>query len=157
MKVLTFFLNDESYAIPIAELSEVNRAAGIRTVPKAPAYVIGLLNLHGAVAPVLNLKKVLQLTLWQPAPQFMWIAVKHRSILVCLAVDRLGRIMEVPRRALDQAPTLSKGAGTRYLKCCARIDDAIVPVLAVDDLLDERQSEVLAGLLNNHNTKTNIR
>jgi purine-binding chemotaxis protein CheW len=122
--------------------------AGIRIVPKAPEYVVGLLNLHGTVAPVLNLKSVLQLTPWQPAPHSMWIAVKHHGLLVCLAVDKLGRIMEVPCRALDETPTLSKGVETRYLKCCARIENAIVPVLAVDDLLDETESEVLAELLN---------
>ncbi|MGD9007387.1 MAG: chemotaxis protein CheW [Desulfobacteraceae bacterium] len=149
MKLLTFYLNEESYAIPVADLTEVNRMAGIRIVPKAPEYVVGLLNLHGAVAPVLNLKSVLQLSPWQPAPQSMWIAVKHHGIMVCLVVDKLDRIMEVPRRVLDETPTLSKGVETRYLKCCARIENAIVPVLAVDDLLDEKKSEVLAKLLNN--------
>jgi purine-binding chemotaxis protein CheW len=148
MKMLTFFLNAESYAIPMANLSEVNRMAGIRMVPKAPEYVMGLLNLHGAVTPVLNLKTVLQLTPWQPAPHSMWIAVKHHGISVCLAVDKLGRIMEVPCHALDETPTLTKGVETRYLKCCARIEDAIVPVLAVDELLDQRESEALAELLN---------
>jgi purine-binding chemotaxis protein CheW len=157
MKILTFILNEESYAIPIADLGEVNRMTGLRIVPKAPAYVMGLLNLHGATAPVLNLKKLLRLRPWQPAPDAMWIAVKHRSIWICLAVDKLGRIVAVPGQALDETPTLSKGVDTRYLKCCARIDEAIVPVLAVDDLLDEKEHEVLSELLRNHKRKPDMR
>jgi purine-binding chemotaxis protein CheW len=147
MKMLTFFLNENSYAVPMADLTEVNRMAAIRIVPKAPDYVMGLLNLHGAVAPVLNLKRVLRLTPWQPAPHCMWIAVRHHGLLVCLTVDKLGRIMEVPSRALDETPALSKGIETRYLKCCARIEDAIVPVLGIDHLLDETEREALAELL----------
>jgi purine-binding chemotaxis protein CheW len=154
MKLLTFFLNEERYAIPIAALSEVNRMVGIRIVPKAPAHVLGLLNLHGAIAPVLNLKKVLQITPWQPAPDAMWVAVKHHNLSVCLAVDKLGRIAAVPDDALADTPTLSKGADTRYLGCCARMEEAIVPVLAVDELLEEKEKAVLAELLGDHKVNT---
>jgi purine-binding chemotaxis protein CheW len=148
MKMVTFFLNEESYAVPMADLTEVNRMAGIRIVPKAPEYVMGLLNLHGTTAPVLNLKRVLRLTPWQPAPHCMWIAVRHHGLSVCLTVDKLGRIVELPRHGLDETPALTKGVETRYLKCCARIEDAIVPVLAVDHLLGETEREALAELLN---------
>jgi purine-binding chemotaxis protein CheW len=148
MKMLTFFLNEESYAVPMADLTEVNRMAGIRIVPKAPEYVAGLLNLHGTVTPVLNLKRVLRLTPRQPASHCMWIAVRHHGLSVCLAVDKLGRIVELPCHALDETPALTKGVETRYLKCCARIEDAVVPVLAVDHLLNETERAALAELLN---------
>jgi purine-binding chemotaxis protein CheW len=151
MKIITFLLNEERCAMPMTDISEVNRTAGIRIVPKAPDYVLGLINLHGAIVPILNLKRVLRIAPWQLAPDSMWIAVKHQSALVCLAVDKIGRIIEVPRQAIDEAPMLSKGPETKYLKCCARIDGAIVPVLAVDNLLNEKESEVLAEIMNSVN------
>lgn len=152
--IVTFFLNDELYAIPLSDIREVNRMAGIRTVPKAPSYVVGLLNLHGLTSPVLNLKRLLRIEPSELARNSRWVAVKHESFPVCLAVDQLDRIIEVSCEKLDEAPALSKGPETQYLKCCARIDAAIVPVLEVNNLLEEKEKRVLAEILNKNDDPT---
>lgn len=150
MKILSFVLNEGHYAIPMADIIEVNRVAVVRTIPKAPTYVIGLINLHGDIVPVLNLKRVLRITPFRLESHSMWIAVNHKSLVVCLAVDRLDRILEVRREALAEMPKHTKGPETRYLKCCAEIDNTIVPVLAVEYLLNEKENEALAEILNDN-------
>jgi purine-binding chemotaxis protein CheW len=92
IKVLTFFLNQDLYSAPVSDISEVNRMAGIRIVPKAPEYVMGLINLHGTIAPVLNLKSLLQIEPSKLAHNSKWIAARHKNTLVCFAVDKLDRI-----------------------------------------------------------------
>lgn len=153
IRIVTFFLNDELYAIPVPDIREVNRMAGIRTVPKAPGYVVGLMNLHGLTSAVLNLKRLLRIEPSELARNSRWVAVKHKSFPVCLAVDKLDRIIGVSCAKLDEAPALSKGPETQYLKCCARLE-AIVPVLEVNNLLEEKEKRVLAAILNKNDDPT---
>ncbi len=117
MKFITFFLNGERYAVSVAETREVNRMVDIRSIPKAPAYVLGLINWHGMITPVLNLKELLHINPSQLETHARWIAVKHDGFPICLAVDKLDRIRKIPREELDSTPNLSKCTQTEYLSC----------------------------------------
>ncbi len=55
MLYLLFHVNDESYAVDVREVIEVVPKVKLRSIPKAPDYVAGLLNYRGASVPVLDL------------------------------------------------------------------------------------------------------
>ena len=52
---LTFFLAGEEYAITILKVTEILECAVLTKVPGAPAWVRGVINLRGAVVPVVDL------------------------------------------------------------------------------------------------------
>jgi purine-binding chemotaxis protein CheW len=153
MRFLTFFLNQDRYAVSVAVTREVNRMVDIRIVPKAPEYVLGLINLHGLINPVLNLKELLNIKPSQLASHSRWIAVEHGGLSVCLAVDKLDRIRRITREKLYDIPTLSKGPQTEYLQNCFKVEDKIVPVLAAGNLLADKEREVITHIVNTFNFK----
>lgn len=53
---LTFTLNKRTYAIPLAEVAEITNNLELNHMPHMPKGVEGLLNLRGAVLPVINLR-----------------------------------------------------------------------------------------------------
>ena len=55
MLYLLFHVKDESYAVNVREVIEVVPRVKLRSIPKAPDYVAGLLNYRGASVPVLDL------------------------------------------------------------------------------------------------------
>jgi len=55
MLFLLFHVNDESYAVDVRDVTEVVPRVKLRSIPKAPAYVAGLLNYRGDSVPVLDL------------------------------------------------------------------------------------------------------
>jgi len=58
MKVLVFHIGPERYALPLAAVLRVLPAARLAPLPGAPAYVAGLLDLHGAPLPVIDLSRL---------------------------------------------------------------------------------------------------
>lgn len=52
---LTFTLGTEVFALGILSIKEIIEYASLTTIPMMPAYVLGVINLRGAVVPVINL------------------------------------------------------------------------------------------------------
>jgi len=55
VQVVIFALGREEYAIPIEVVREITRLSEIRTIPQAPDYVFGLINLRGKAIPLIDL------------------------------------------------------------------------------------------------------
>ena len=55
VQVVVFTLGQEEYAMPIEVVREITRLAEVRTIPKAPSYVRGLVNIRGMAIPIVDL------------------------------------------------------------------------------------------------------
>lgn len=55
VQVVVFALGHEEYAMPIEVVREITRLGEVRTIPQAPAYVRGLINLRDKAIPVIDL------------------------------------------------------------------------------------------------------
>jgi len=64
---LCFRLEGEWYALPVSGVREVARVPPLTEVPRAPAHLLGVMNLRGEVLPVYDLKLRLRLAT-RPAP-----------------------------------------------------------------------------------------
>jgi chemotaxis-related protein WspB len=58
MKVLVFHIGRERYGLPLASVARVLPLAQLTALPLAPAYVAGLLDLHGAPVPVIDVSRL---------------------------------------------------------------------------------------------------
>lgn len=55
VQVVVFTLGQEEYAMPIEVVREITRLSEVRSIPQAPAYVRGLINLRGKAIPLVDL------------------------------------------------------------------------------------------------------
>lgn len=58
MKVLVFYIGAERYGLRLAAIAQVLPAAALKALPLTPAYVAGLLDLHGVPVPVIDLAQL---------------------------------------------------------------------------------------------------
>lgn len=61
-QLVVFGLNNQRYALPIQNVSEIIRNMEVTKLPNTPHYYTGIINLRGAVVPVINLHLRLGLT-----------------------------------------------------------------------------------------------
>ena len=80
MKVLVFHIGPDRYALRLTVVSRVLPAAALKSVPLAPSYVAGLLDLHGEAVPVIDLSRLSGIV-----PDQVWF--DSRIILVDYVVD----------------------------------------------------------------------
>ena len=79
MKVLVFHIGADRYALPLAAVARVLPAAALKALPLAPHWVAGLLDLHGAPVPVIDVSRLAGLNAQQ-----VW--VDTRIVLVDYAL-----------------------------------------------------------------------
>ena len=143
-----FSLGGERYGLPIAAVDEVvRRPASLTRIPKAPAFIEGVMNLRGRVIPVIN-----------QASRFSSItgAVGRRIIIVTIgglqagfAVDAVTGILNVAADSLQPAPGL---AGQDDLFDRVALDGENSMTLLIDPaaLLDQAERELLAAIALGH-------
>lgn len=57
VQLFAFFVGDEEYAIDIMRVDEILQPQRATPVPRAPAFVDGVINLRGAILPVIDLRR----------------------------------------------------------------------------------------------------
>lgn len=153
-KYLSFTLNGELYAMAIEQVKEIIEFGQITTVPMMPSYMRGVINLRGAVVPVVDLSR----RFGGEAS-----AVGRRTCIVILevplgtdtgdGVQVLGVIVDAVNAVLDIAPTSiepppSFGTSIRpdFLKGMGKVKDRFVVILDVHRTLSFDELNALRKL-----------
>lgn len=144
---LLFRIGESDFALPIAAVQEVTPLPDKLTrLPKAPAFVRGVMNLRGAVVPVID-----------QAERFGAAAVagsKRRVVVVRLGdlhagfvVDAASEVLRIATDAVRPAPDLG-GAETRVFERVANLpdQDRIVLIVSPRELLNRAEQDVLRGM-----------
>jgi purine-binding chemotaxis protein CheW len=113
VSLCAFEVNGGAFAIDLRRVREILRPARITAVPKAPAYVEGVIDLRGAVIPVVDLRKRLGVAAPQASALNRLVVVWMGRREVGLLVDRVTGVVRLQRGELLPAPDLWLEGGAR--------------------------------------------
>jgi purine-binding chemotaxis protein CheW len=142
-----FCLGGQDYGIPIAAVSEIARPPENMTrLPKAPAFIDGVMNLRGGVVPVVDLRRRFDLggTTGHAGSQRI-LLLTIGSVIAGFLVDSVSEVMKVESDAIRPAPELSLDQ-MRLISRVINLEDQGRLILLVDptQLLDQVEADVLA-------------
>ncbi len=115
--ILTFELGGARCAIFASEVVEVQRAVAMALLARGPPIVEGVIDLRGALVPVLDLRSCLRLPprALEPSDHLIIARVRRREGLgerrVAIRVDRALEIVSVPEPEINRATESIPGAG----------------------------------------------
>jgi purine-binding chemotaxis protein CheW len=117
------------------------RAAQITPLPSAPAIILGVLNLAGAVLPVFNVRRRFRLPERdiEPADHFLIARTGLRTVV--LAIDHPQGVLELPSGAAIDATVISPNPG--YFSGLLRLDDGLVLIHNLEVFLSADESQGL--------------
>ena len=94
MRILTFLLMEEQFAIDIALVDTIENKMPITPVPKSKDYVIGLISNRGSVIPVINMRLILNdKDINNIFEKFIIINLGNEKL--ALAVDEINDVLEI--------------------------------------------------------------
>ncbi|UFH50057.1 chemotaxis protein CheW [Pseudomonas sp. KNUC1026] len=137
---LTFAVAGETYALAIEGIKEIIELSPLTVVPMMPAYLRGVINLRGAVVPVIDLAA----RFGQPPSQ-----VGRRSCVVILElaneqgerqvfgllVDAVCAVLDIAREQMEPAPAFGAPIRTDFIAGMARLEERFVVVLDAQNVL----------------------
>ena len=142
-----FCLGGQDYGIPIAAVSEIARPPENMTrLPKAPAFIDGVMNLRGGVVPVVDLRRRFDLggTTGHAGSQRI-LVLTIGGVIAGFLVDSASEVMKVESDAIRPTPELSLDQ-MRLISRVINLEDQGRLILLVDptQLLDQVEADVLA-------------
>jgi purine-binding chemotaxis protein CheW len=142
-----FQLGEENYGLPIGSVVEVVRAPDrLSRLPKAPAFVEGVINIRGRVVPVIDQRRRFGST-GAHDRRGRIILVRIGEAEAGFMVDGVSEVLRVPAAALRATPELA-ARGSKVIDRIANLEINGRMYLLVDpqELLDRAEQDMLAGL-----------
>ncbi len=143
---IIFRLGDQDYGLPISAVDEIARPPErIARLPKAPAFVDGVMNLRGAAVPIIDLRRRFEIESKERSGSERILVVAMDGAKTGLMVDGVSEVMKIAEGAIRPAPEVSTEQ-MRLIGRVANLDVLDRMILLVDpaQLLDRIEAEVLS-------------
>ena len=146
IKLAVFRLDGQPYAIDIMKIKQIIRPLKITRLPKAPAFVEGVINLRGVVIPVMDMRKKFGLPPRPPEADTKVIIASVERRIVGIIVDDVSEVVPVPRAEVQPPPRMIRGVEAEYLMGVCRYQDEILLILNLDEILTAEEKVTLSVL-----------
>jgi len=135
VKLATFRVGSDLYAIDILRIKEIIRPIKVTTVPNSPPAIEGVINLRGAVIPVIDLRKrfAVATNIDGRTTRIVICRVFHR--LFALVVDEVVEVRSYGRQELQSAPKFFQGQETDIFLGVTHRDDDLLMILDLERFL----------------------
>ena len=113
---VVFRLGETQFGVEINQVLRIVRLTPITRVPRAPHFLEGLINYHGQVVPVVDLKKRLALDSGEQygdAARFLIVELEEQSI--GMLVDAVVKILRLPDESIEPPPEMVAQVNGVYL------------------------------------------
>jgi len=140
-QLVVFRLDQHRYALPLAVVERVVRAAEVTPLPKAPEIVLGAIDVHGRVLPVLDVRRrfLLRSRHIRPADWFLLAHTTRR--MVALLVDESEGVIERPHDGIVDATLIAPGLD--HFPGIVRLDDGMVLIHDLETFLSLDEARTL--------------
>jgi purine-binding chemotaxis protein CheW len=138
---LTFALAGELFAIPILAVQEIRGWEAISRTPRSPDYVLGVMNLRGAVIPIIDLRARLGMATSERTSTSVVIVVRVETsagaaVTVGCLVDAVSDVISVGLDAERPTPSACGRVETHFLAGMATVDKQLVMLLDLVPLVE---------------------
>jgi purine-binding chemotaxis protein CheW len=146
---LTFMLGGEMFAISILGIKEIIEYAGLTPVPMMPACILGVMNLRGAVVPVMDLAsrfgKPVSVVTKRTCVVIVEVAAEGECHDMGLLVDAVNAVLEIPAGEIEPAPAFGARIRSDFIEGMGKVNGKFVILLNVNRVLSVEELGALAG------------
>lgn len=137
---LTFMLADGVFAMDISTVREIIQHGQMTTVPLMPSFVRGVMNLRGAVVPVIDLQARLgkaAATVGKKTCVVIFDSQRENErVELGLMVDSVSEVIEIPANQIEPPPQFGSAVKREFIKGMGKVDGKFVIILDPEKALD---------------------
>lgn len=140
---LTFTLSSEMFAIDISHVKEVLEYSKITKVPKTPDYMLGVINLRGNVAPVVDLKMKFNMLPSERTVDTCIIIVEvlidGTTTTVGILSDSVKEVFDFDKNSIEETPTIGLNLNVEFIQGIAKHRDDFVMILDINKVFSAEE------------------
>ncbi len=136
---LTFMLGNKTYGLQILNIKEIIEYGDVTEVPMTPDFISGVINLRGAVVPVVDLRQrfsgeACELT---KRTSIVILEVKDSDlrIEIGITVDMVNEVLEINNENIEPPPSLGEQITTNFISGMAKLNNQLLILLNIENIL----------------------
>lgn len=137
---LTFRLADEEYGVDILRVQEIRGWETVTRIPNAPEYVKGVLNLRGAIVPIIDLRTRFHLPRSEYTATTVVVVLsvqsRHRERIMGVVVDAISDVVSARLSDIQATPEFDTSIKIDYISGLASSNEKMIMLVDVDRMLD---------------------
>jgi len=132
-------LGKERYGIPVEKIRKIAKPLHITSIPGTAPHIMGLMNLHGEILCVVDVKVLLNMGKTIPGENSRVVVIKTAEGLVGVFCDEVIDIYDIVKKNIETAlPTLSAEISS-YIQGQVQIDCGLMGILDMERLLFKQE------------------
>ena len=136
---LSFTLGKEEYGVDILRVQEIRSWEPVSRIPNVPDYEKGVVNLRGAIVPIIDLRERFQLGRSQYSPLTVVVVlqalIRDKTRVIGVVVDSVSDVIDVDKKNIQTAPNFGAKVSTEFINGLVSVNGRMVMLLDVDKLL----------------------
>lgn len=133
---LTFKLQDEIFGANVSKVLNILEMTKITKVPKAPNYMKGVINLRGAVLPLIDTRIKFDMgeTTYTPNTCILVLDIDMagESVHVGALVDSVQEVIEIDEAAIQPPPSIGSKYKSEFIEGMAKMNEEFIMLLNMD-------------------------
>jgi purine-binding chemotaxis protein CheW len=147
IQYLTFKLQEELYAVDVANIREILDFTTVTKVPKTPDFMRGVINLRGSVVPVIDMK----LKFGMPETEktvdtcviVMEMSLDGESVILGSLADAVQEVLELEPDQIEPAPKIGTRLKTEFIRGMGKHNDQFIMILDIDKIFSFEEINAL--------------
>ena len=135
---LTFRLGQESFGIDVLKVREILDFIDVTKVPKAPDYMLGVINLRGSVVPVVDLRKRFNIESGERTKDnciiVLEINLNDEELKVGIIGDMVEEVIDLRSEQIEPPPKLGSQLRAEFIVGMGKQEEAFIILLDIDKI-----------------------
>lgn len=140
---LTFTLGKEEYGIDILKVQEIRGYDTVTTIVNAPEFIKGVINLRGAIVPIVDMRIKFNLgsVVYDQFTVVIILNVANR--VVGIVVDGVSDVITLTPEQIKPAPEFSSALDIQYILGLGAVDQRMIILIDIERLMTSRDMELV--------------
>lgn len=135
IELISFEIGGQEFCIDIRSVREIRGWSSATQMPHTPSYILGVINLRGAVMPIVDLRNRLGLGETEPSSRHVIVVIQHGAQLAGILVDGVQETFQVDASVLQEPPQIETTTPDLFVDAIIPIEDRLLSRLVVSALL----------------------
>ena len=147
---LTFILAGEEYGVDILRVQEIKGWDKVTQIPNTPDFMLGVINLRGAIVPIIDLRQRFGMERLEYGPTTVVVVLRVRSDererIMGIVVDAVSDVYNIPEEDFHPAPKNGNAAMMESVRSLASVSEKMVIILDIDHLLNSGELSAMSDV-----------
>ena len=149
LQIVGFRVGNETFGVPIQSVHEIVRMMEITSVPDAPIYIEGVINLRGKIIPVVDLRKRFGEREIKPSKKNRILVAEVGTKMVGLVVDAASEVLKLPPSDVDPPPNVFQDGDLNYVTGVGKLNGRLVILVELSKIMQRGELRRLADVADN--------